>query len=198
MKLAIIGSALAGGGVQIVDILLESAVMHELRIYDDEDEAQGQEVLGVPVVGPLERLPRDFSDGIIDSAIIAVGSITPRKFLYEKFSSLGFSFPNIISSRAIISKSATIGKGNVILPNVYIGPRVRIADNNYITSSTTINHDTNIGSHSYFSTAVSVAGRVNIEDCIRFDTSSCVTADATVASGTLIGPGESFGPTRGL
>ena len=35
-----------------------------------------------------------------------------------------------------------------------------------------------------------------IEDCIRFDTSCCVTADAKVKADTLIGPGESFGPVR--
>ena len=49
--------------------------------------------------------------------------------------------------------------GNIILPHVYIGPRVVIGDNNYITTSTTINHDTSIGNHCYFSTSVSVAGR---------------------------------------
>ena len=41
MKLAIIGSALAGGAVQIIDILLEDQLASDIRIYDDSDEAQG-------------------------------------------------------------------------------------------------------------------------------------------------------------
>ena len=196
MKLAIIGSALAGGAVQIVDILLEDFSTSSIRIYDDSDDAQGCDVLGIPVVGTLQRLLSDFSDGLIDSAVIAVGSITPRKLLFEKYIAFGMPFPNIISSDSIISKSARLGIGNVILPNVYIGPRVILGNNNYLTTMTAINHDTCIGSHCYFSTSVSVAGRVHIEDCIRFDTSCCVTADAKVKAETLIGPGESFGPLR--
>ena len=197
MKLAIIGSALAGGGVQVVDILLEDFDLPSIRIYDDNDDALDCDVLGIPVVGNLERLLPDLSDGLIDSGIIAVGSITPRKILFQKYCSSGLKFPNIISSKSIISKSASLGIGNVILPNVYVGPRVSLGDNNYLTTSTTINHDTMIGSHCYFSTSVSVAGRVKIQDCIRFDTSCCITADAFVKTDTLIGPGESFGPERG-
>ena len=203
MKLAIIGSALAGGGVQIVDVLLENSAspkldISDIRIYDDDGEAEDCNVLGVPVVGSLDRLQIDLSDGLIDSAVIGVGSIAPRQLLFRTYSATCLQFPNIISTKATVSRSARLGKGNVILPHVYIGPRVYIADNNYITTSTTINHDTSVGSHCYFSTAVSIAGRVQIEDCIRFDTSCSVTADATVKTNTLIGPGESFGPTRGL
>ena len=198
MKLAIIGSALAGGGVQIVDILLEDSPSSGLRLYDDSENAQGCDVLGVPVVGTLERILPEFHDGLIDSAVIAVGSIAPRKALFEKFIASGLHFPNIISSKSIVSSSVILGIGNVILPNVYLGPRVIVGNNNYFTTMTTVNHDTCIGSHCYFSTSVAVAGRVTISDCIRFDTSCSVTADAVVPTGALIAAGESFGPSRGL
>ena len=197
MKLAIIGSALAGGSLQIVDLLLDDNLASEIRIYDDREDAQGCEVLGVPVVGSIDRIISDASDGFIDSAVIAVGSIAPRRELYKKFSETSLHFPNIISSKSIISRSTVLGKGNVVLPNVYIGPKVSIGNNNYFTTSTVINHDTTIESGCYFSTAVSVAGRVNIGDHCRFDTACCVTADAVVRSNALIGSGDSFGPKRG-
>lgn len=197
MKLAILGSALAGGAVQIVDILLDDNLALDVRIYDDREDAQGCNVLGVPVAGFLDRLLPDVSDGYVDSAIIAVGSIGPRQELFEKYSKTSLKFPSIISSKSTISKSAVLGNGNVVLPHVYIGPRVLIGDNNYFTTSTVINHDTTIGSHCYFSTSVSVAGRVAIANCVRFDTACCVAADSVVKDDSLIGPGESFGPVRG-
>jgi len=197
MKLAVIGSALAGGAVQIIDILLDDQIATDIRIYDDHDQAQGCDVLGVPVVGPLERLLSDQSDGFIDSAIIAVGSIEPREMLFKRYAGAKLKFPNIISSKSTVSRSALLGKGNVVLPYVYIGPRVRVADNNYFTTATVVNHDTTIGSHCYFSTSVSIAGRVSIHDRVRFDTACCVTADAVVVAESLIGPNESFGPVRG-
>ena len=123
MKLAIIGSALAGGGVQIVDVLQEDSVSPELnisdiRIYDDNEEAEGCNVLGVPVVGGLGRLLPDLSDGLIDSAVIGVGSIAPRQMLFQRYAATSLKFPNIISSKATISRSAVFGIGNIILPHV--------------------------------------------------------------------------------
>lgn len=196
MKIALIGSALAGGAVQIVDVLLEDDSASSIRIYDDSEAAQGCNVLGVPIVGSCDRIHADASDGLIDSAIVAVGSIVPRQKLFMRYSDSELFFPNIVSSRANISKSASLGRGNVFLPGVYIGPRVRILDNNYFTTSTIVNHDTSIGSHCYFSTCVSIAGRVDIGDKVRFDTGCCVTADAHVDDDSLLEPGKTYGPVR--
>ena len=68
-------------------------------------------MLGVPIVGPLHRLQKDISDGFIDSAIIAVGSIIPREALYKRYMDSPLIFPNIVSSRSIVSRSASLGKG---------------------------------------------------------------------------------------
>lgn len=197
MKIAVVGSALAGGAIQIVDILLEDDLARSVRVYDDADEAQDAEILGVPVVGPLDRILFDFRDGMIDSAVVAVGSIAPRKKIFTDIGLAGIPLPNIISKRAVISLSSSMGHGNVVLPLVYIGPRVTVGNNNYFTTSSVINHDSVIGSHCYFSTSVSVAGRVSIGDEVRLDTASSVTADAVLPGCSLVGPGQSFGPTRG-
>ena len=197
MKLAIVGSALAGGAVQIIDILLGDGLAASIRIYDDHSDARNTDVLGVPVVGQIDQLFYDFLDGVVDSAIVAVGSIAPRQKLYQRLYDKSIYTPNIVSSRAIVSASASLGAGNVILPLAYIGPRVIVGDNNYITTASVINHDSMVGSHCYFSTSVSVAGRVCIGDRVRLDTSASISADAKVLSDSLIGPGESFGPVRG-
>ena len=197
MKLAIVGSALAGGAVQIIDILLGDGLAASIRIYDDHADACNTDVLGVPVVGQIDQLFYDFLDGIVDSAIVAVGSIDPRQKLYQRLHDKSIYTPNIVSSRAIVSASASLGAGNVILPLVYIGPRVIVGNNNYITTASVINHDSMVGSHCYFSTSVNVAGRVCIGDRVRLDTSASISADAKVLSDSLIGPGESFGPVRG-
>jgi sugar O-acyltransferase (sialic acid O-acetyltransferase NeuD family) len=197
MKLAVIGSAINGGAVQIIDILDSDKLCESIRVYDDAEEAQNTDVLGVPVVGPLERIMHDFHDKKIDSAVIAVGSINPRKKIFNQLTKSGIDMPNIISKRSIISNSCTIGFGNVILPLVYLGPKVTIGNNNYFTTSTVINHDSMVGSHCYFSTNVSIAGRVQIGNEVRLDAGSSIAADAVLTDCSLIGVGQSFGPVRG-
>ena len=196
MKLAIIGSALTGGAIQIVDICLEDGITNELRIYDDDPRALRANILGVPVVGTTDQVHRDFSNKLIDTVVVAVGSINSRFMLFQNMNRENYPIVNIISTKAVISSSVKMGKGNVILPNVYIGPNVAIGDNNYFTTASVINHDSIIGSHCYFSTTVSVAGRVQIGSRVRLDTSSSVSADAIIEDEAHLLPGKNYGPTR--
>ena len=129
---------LAGGAIQIVDVLLEDQLASDIRIYDDSPDTHGANVLGVPVVGDCERLESDISDSLVDSAVVAVGSIAPRERLFKKYINTSLCFPNIISSKAIIC-NPSIGRGSNS-SWCLVGPQVTLADNNYLTTATTINH----------------------------------------------------------
>ena len=197
MRLAIVGSALAGGAIQIVDILKDDYCLELVEIYDDREDAQGKNVLGVPVHGKIAEVEYSFKSGRVTHAVVAVGTVKPRNELYGWIKELGIEIPNIVSSKAIVSHSTVMGEGNIILPFTYIGPSVTIGDNNYITTGSVINHDTTIGSGCYFSTGVKIAGRVRIGDGVRLDTNSAVTADAHVVSDSHIQAGVCYGPLRG-
>ena len=197
MNLAIIGSALSGGAIQIIDIINGDRISCSMYIYDDNNELHGKDVLGVPIIGAVARAKSDYISGKIDAAVIAVGSILPRKRLFDEISATGIKMCNIISSLAVVSSTAKIGVGNILLPFVYLGPNVKIKDNNFITTGTQINHDSTLGSNCYFSAGVTVAGRVKIGNAVRADTAASVTADAVVVDGSILNPGVSFGPIRG-
>ena len=198
MTIAVLGSALRGGGVQITDVLLETVQPDNILIYDDDIKTHNKTVIGVRVKGSIDEAVEDFKYGVIETCVIAIGSTIPRKNVYEKLVDEKMPISNVISNRAIISKYAEIGEGNVVLPGVYIGPNTEIGDNNYFTTGTQINHDTRVGSHCYFSAGAVVAGRVTIGDSCRFDTSCCITADANVEDCTLIKANSTHGPIRGI
>ena len=200
MKLAIVGSALNGGSLQIIDALDGRVSNSFIRIYDDNAFQKSDNVNGIKIVGRVNDIKNDLEKSLIDSIIIGVCSLPARKSLFDKLSYLqnyGIKFVNIISNRSIISKSAKLGIGNVILPASFIGPNVQLGDNNYITSGTCINHDCVLGSHSYLSTGVSIAGKVNMGNSIRLDTGCSITAGAKIDDDIHILPGEVFGPQRG-
>lgn len=170
MTIAVLGSALRGGGIQILDVLLETVHLVNIAVYDDDKETHEKMVLGVRVIGCIDKAVEDYKSGVIESCAIAIGSTIPRKNVYEKVVREKIPLSNVISNRAIISKYTRIGQGNIILPGVYIGPNTKIGDNNYFTTGTQINHDTEVGSHCYFSAGAVVAGRVTIGNSCRFDT----------------------------
>lgn len=198
MTIAVFGSALRGGGIQVIDIILESTPPNKIFLYDDDVDTHSTSVLGVPVRGSFDIAADDFSNGIFETAVIAIGSINPRKLVFDKIMRHGIPLCNVISKHALISPFSKLGTGNVFLPYVYIGPSVSIGDNNYFTTGSQINHDTIVGSHCYFSAGVTVAGRVKISNQCRFDTSCSVSADAFVPDRTLVPPSQCFGPVRGI
>ena len=198
MTIAVLGSALRGGGVQVLDVLLETVNPEDISVYDDDKDTHDKTVLGVRVIGCIDKALEHYKSGVIETCVIAIGSTIPRKSVYEKVMHEKIPLSNVISNRAIISKYTRIGQGNIVLPGVYIGPNTKIGDNNYFTTGTQINHDTKVGSHCYFSAGAVVAGRVTIGDSCRFDTSCCITADAIVENSTLIKANSTHGPIRGI
>ncbi len=197
MRIAVIGSALRGGGIQVIDILLETMSAEQILLFDDDPQALSQYICGVPVLGDIKFAIDQFHSGHFDKAVVAIGSVEPRKRVYDFLLGSNIPFANVISRYALLSSYSSLGLGNVILPNVYIGPAVVIGNNNYLTTGSQINHDTTIGSHCYFSAGVTVAGRVSIGDCCRLDTSSCITADAVLEDSSLVTATTAFGPMRG-
>ena len=102
MKIAVLGSALRGGGIQVVDALLESYKIEDLLIYDDNPDAHGLSILGAPVIGSINHAICDYSNGLFQKAVVAIGSVIPRKKIYENVLSSGVEFINVVSSRAFL------------------------------------------------------------------------------------------------
>ena len=196
-KIAILGSVLNGGACQILDAAYPKYKNENFFLYDDEATLITDSYLNVPIRGGIEQAFIDYKNKKITHFVVGVCSLPARSIIFQNAINHGLNSINIVSNESIVSRSISIGKGNIILPNTYIGPNVIIGNNNYITCGSNINHDTKIDNNNYFSTCVAIAGRVIIGSNIRFGTNSAVTACTKVPSNSLIKDGEIFGFQRG-
>lgn len=192
-KLAVIGSARSGGAAQVIDAVRTKSDYEPVGIFDNDPKAISLRVLGVPVLASSEKLLDYWKDDFFDEAVIAIGgNLEVRQKLYESFSEQGIPFANIIDSTAQVRSEVTMGKGNVILANVFIGPSVTIGDNCYIITNTCINHDSKLGSHIYFSAGCTIAGDVTIGDRVRFDTASGAKARVSIKNDIYVPAGKTL------
>jgi sugar O-acyltransferase (sialic acid O-acetyltransferase NeuD family) len=186
MKNAIVVGA--GGHARVIISLLRECGKVPIAILDVNEPQADELIMGVPVVSAKTSLI-DFSENSQFDFYIAMGDNNTRLSWWEKLTSKGLSCPNLISPFAKIDITTSLGGGNVICGNVFIGPEVIVGSNNIINTGAIIEHEVVIGSHSHLAPGSVIAGRVNISDLCFFGAGSTVIDKLNVSRGVTLGAG---------
>ena len=144
---------------------------------------------GIPIIGTddeASRLYRDYSDcGIV---------ITPdlpkvREKLFTLYSRIGFQFATVISSRAIISRSAKIGRGTVIQAWVNVSAGSTIGDFVKLNTHANIMHDDVVGNFSTIAPNAVLLGYVNVGKSAYIGANSTILPHVKIGGGSIVGAG---------
>lgn len=155
---------LVGGGGHChacIDVI-ESTGLY--RIYGVvQPEATPDMVLGYPVVGCDEDLPRLVKE--FKSALVTVGQIkdsTIRVRLFDLLKQLKADLPSIISTRAYCSKYSALGEGSIVMHGSIVNAGARIGNNCIVNSQALVEHDVIIDDHCHLSTGARLNGNVSV------------------------------------
>jgi len=156
---------IGGGGhcKSVIDVI-EQEGQFEIAGIVDKTRGLGFDILGYSVIGDdsdLDDLAKKYQ-----YALVTVGQIKSpllRIRLYELAEKSGFILPSIVSPRAYISKYSMVGKGTVIMHDVFINANTKIGDNCIINSKALIEHDCSISNHCHISTNTTINGGVKVE-----------------------------------
>ncbi len=140
--------------------------------------------LKAPVLGDIDSF--DFQPET--EVFIAIANGDFKTQLIEKLDKKGVCFPNFIHNSSIVASTAILGRGNIIYPQVIIGPKVKMKDFNLVTSYSFISHDCIIGSMNFLSTA-GLAGKVEVGDYNFFGIRSTVIPSVQIGSRNIIQAG---------
>jgi len=184
-ELLIIGAG--SGGRLIAEFIKQQENFKILGFLDDDKALQGRKVNGLKVIGTSLNLKK-FSSS---SFVVSVGkNMKARESLFKKAVGAGLIPVNLIHSSAVVDKTATIGRGVIILANSVIGPFSRIGDNSFIFSACVIEHDCALSDNVYLSPAVSLAGNVRISKNTFLGINSCVIQGLKIGSNAIVGAGS--------
>lgn len=175
-----------GGGHGKVIADLVRALGHRVVGYVDADPARLGRVVepgGAEVVLTeeqfLERVRHGGSKLTVDAIALAVGENSARLACLRAAGEL--PFPALLHPAAVVSPSAQIGRGTVVLPRAVINAAARLGEGVIVNTSAIIEHDCVIGDGAHISPGAVLAGAV------RVGTGSWVGAGAAVIQGVSIG-----------
>lgn len=192
-KLVIIGTG--GNSVDITEMIEEisesgSEQFEILGYLDDNEQLHHTFINNYEVLGNISKA-KLFSKDI--KFVFTIGSEKSFKKREKIFASLEIDENRVVSiihPTARISKSAKIGVGSIIFPNVVVCSNVIMEDFCIILSNSVINHDCYLGKYSILASSVNLAGGVHIESVCYIGASASIKNQITVKTGTLIGMGS--------
>lgn len=188
-KLVLIG----GGGhcKSVMDTLIRCGQYSDIVVTDCEKRA-GDTILGYAVAGTDDILPYLYSDGI-ENAFITVGSIKStelRRHIYHQVRDIGFSFPGIVDTSAIVSESAKLGKGVFIGKNASVNAEVLIGDFAIINTGAVIEHECQIGDFTHIAVGATVCGGAIIDNDVFVGANATVIQQVRIGRNCIIGAGS--------
>ncbi len=188
-KLVIVG---AGGHARVLAEIVQLLGKLRLAGFTDPDPAlKGSTILEVPILGTDEMLPELFSQGI-EKVIIGVGSIKSnghRSQLFQKVLQIGLDPVILIHPTAVISPSAAVGRGTVVMARAVVNSSTRIGENVIVNSGAIIEHDCVIGDHSHIASGACLSGGVRVGPKSFIGAGASVIQNIRIGRACLIGAG---------
>lgn len=165
----------SGHGLVVADIAMACGY-DDIIFCDDGDN----EYPSFEAIKQIKHIPIAFG----------IGSNTIRSKLFQKVRANGLEIVNLVHPSAIISPSATIGIGIVVMPNVVVNAKANVGDGVILNTSCVIEHECKIEEFAHVSPNVALAGNVIIGGFTHIGIGSHVIQGITVGNNTIIGAGS--------
>ena len=163
----------------IIDIIINNNFRID-KIYDDNVNIK--QLSNYPVTH-TSKIINDISDLFF----ISIGNNKIRKIISEKYS---FKYETLIHGKSIISKSAFIDDGTVVMPGAVVNSDAKIGKHCIINTSSVIEHDCNIHNFVHICPNVSLAGNVFIDEGTQIGIGATIIQGIKIGKWALIGAGS--------
>lgn len=185
MKIAIIGQ---GGHSKVIqDIIRALKGIEIVGYFDDKFEyvSVKQGICYGPIFSAV-RLREQIKDL---KFIVAIGTNIVRKNIVEKLNLLDEDYAVLIHPSAIISASAKVGSGSVIMANAVVNADAAIHKHTIINSGSVIEHDTKVGDYAHISPKATLTGGVTVEEGVHVGAGATLIPQVVVGKWSVIGAG---------
>ena len=150
-----------------------------LGFIDDRPQAQGTQVLGVPILGTRDELHRLSESGCFFFNNVT-GSLAGAQQVGELLASFGRPLPSLIHPEAE-TDYVEWGEGCLLPHGISLGSGVRIGKHLSARLRALISHDVTLGDYVFIGPGAVIGGGATIED------GAFIGAGATVMSGCRVG-----------
>lgn len=170
----------SGHGKVVKEILHANGIKVEAFVDDNSNvnECAGRRVLHDAVgLSPM---------------IVSIGNCRIHKLVVEKLKALNsdVEFATAIHPSAIVSPSAKIGEGTVVMAGVVINAEAVIGNHCIINTGATVDHECVIGDYCHIAPGVNISGDTHVDEGTWIGVGSCVIQGLHVGKNCMIGAGS--------
>lgn len=182
----------AGGHAKVVIDTLRLLGCYELvGLLDSNRGLHDTNVLGVPVLGDDNLLPRLWEQGVRHAFIGLGGSgdTEPRRRVYCVARKCGMTIVKAIHPSAVVAPSAKIGHGPTILANAVVNADACLGDNVTVNTGAIVEHECIIGDHVHIATGARLGGGVYVGSGSHIGLGASVRQDIRIGENAIVGAG---------
>jgi sugar O-acyltransferase (sialic acid O-acetyltransferase NeuD family) len=157
-------------------------------LLDDDPELRGQEILGVPVLGPSATVA-EYPEAAIVACVASPRDPLRRLRLVARLGLPLERYATLIHPRATVAESATVGPGSVIHANAVLTADVELGWHVAIMPAVVLTHDDTVEDGVTFAAGALVAGHVQIEAGAYIGAGALLRERLTIGAGATVGMG---------
>jgi sugar O-acyltransferase (sialic acid O-acetyltransferase NeuD family) len=179
-----------GHAESCIDVIEQEGRYNVVGLVGLQSEV-GSSILGYPVIGTDEDLPRLVSQ--VKNFLVTVGHIkTPalRIQLFETLLALGGELPTIVSPHAYVSRHALVGIGSIVMHGAVVNSGATVGRNCIINSLALVEHGVKVDDHCHVSTSAAVNSGVRIGRGTFIGSGSSIRQCLSIGVNCLIGLGQ--------
>ena len=153
--------------------------------------ADGVGVAGLssPMVGHDRDLLAVATGLAVRHVFVAVGDNRAREAATARCRADGLTLVNAISRYAMVSPSAVLGDGVVILAGAVVNAAAVVGDGAILNTRCSVDHDVQVGAFAHVSVGVSLAGGVLVGARALLGVGSCVLPNIRIGDDAIVGAG---------
>jgi acetyltransferase EpsM len=179
-----------GHGKMIIDLLRARDKYRIVGIIDD-GLTKDDVIMGVPVIGHAQILPKLYAQGIrlAINAVGGIGNISVRIKIFKRLAEAGFTCPSVAHPTAYLDPSASQMAGSQVMALAYLGSEARVGYGCIINTGAIISHDCLLESYVNVSPGAILAGDVQVGEAVLIGMGATVNLGVKIGRGARIGNG---------
>jgi len=180
----------AGGhGKVVLDVARAMGVFETILFIDDACEESGSEFCGCQVFG-VSRYLHSLNGKNCYQCLVSIGRNELRTICFERALEHGLLPVRLIHPSAVISQSARVESGTVVMAKVVINAGAQIGKNCIVNTAAVVEHDCVVGDHVHISPGALLGGAVTVGKSAHVGIGAVVLPGVHIGDFAMVGAGS--------